>query len=177
MASSTDNVKLGVCQVTFGGVDLGYTKGGVEVEVTTETHKVMVDQFGNSPVNEYITARNVMVRVPMAETTLENLVAIMPGATLVTDSGDPTKKRVDVVNGIGQSLLDIAQELTLHPIALDALDKSEDFTLPLAATAGAMNFAYKLDEERIFNVEFTGYPDTENNNVLFQVGDVTAVAA
>jgi hypothetical protein len=30
------NIKLGACKVSFGGQDLGYTKGGVEVEVSTE---------------------------------------------------------------------------------------------------------------------------------------------
>ena len=40
------NIKLGACKVSFGGVDLGYTKGGVQVEVATETLKVTVDQLG-----------------------------------------------------------------------------------------------------------------------------------
>ena len=86
MASSTNNVKLGVCTVEYGGVDLGYTKGGVEVEVATETFKVMIDQFGNTPIKEYITARTCMVRAPLAETTLEILRDIMPGATLTDNA-------------------------------------------------------------------------------------------
>ncbi len=78
MASSTENVKLGVCTVLFDGNDLGYTKGGVEVEVATTTHEVKVDQFGETPISELITGRTVTVKTPLAETTLENLVAIMP---------------------------------------------------------------------------------------------------
>lgn len=171
----TENVKLGVCSVTFNGVDLGLTKGGVEVEVTTETHEVMVDQFGNSPVNEYIMARSVVVRVPLAETTLANLQAIMPGTTLVTDAVTPSKKRADVKNSVGTNLLTGAAKLTLHPKALATSDKSEDFIIPKAATAGAISFAYKLDEERIFNVEFKGYPDS-TTGLLFQIGDETATA-
>jgi hypothetical protein len=175
MASDTQNVKLGVCTITFNGVDLGYTKGGVEVEVTTETKKVMVDQFGNSEINEYIMGRSVKVKVPLAETTLENLVAIMPGATLVTDGVDATKKKVTVANGIGISLLDLAEELVLHPVANLTTNKADDFTVPLAMTPGAMTFSYKLDEERIFNAEFTGYPDPVTK-VLFIVGDKAATA-
>lgn len=281
MASNTENVKLGVCRVTFGGADLGYTKGGVEVTVTSETHKVEVDQFGHSEINEYIMGRTVKVRVPMAETTLENLVRVMPGATLVEDGGtkasgtitftvnpvaddtitingvvwtfkatastaysiaigadvaatiqnaatklnastnskviqatytagasdltityddfgvvgnsftlaasvatvsgatltggvDSTAVRVDVTNGIGTSLLDIAAKLTLHPVGNAEDDLSEDFVIPRAATAGAIQFAYKLDEERIFPVEFSGYPDP-TTKLLFSVGDDRAV--
>ena len=91
MPSDTKNVKIGVCKVTYDGVDLGYTKGGVEVQVETETYEVTVDQFGMSPINEYIQKRTVSVTCPLAETTLENMVKIMPGATLVTDSVDNTK--------------------------------------------------------------------------------------
>lgn len=281
MASSTKNVKLGVCQVFFDGVDLGYTQGGVEVTVTTETHKVNVDQFGKTTINEYIMGREVMAKVPLAESTLENMIAIMPGAVLsvtggakasgtltvatnpsngdtilvngstvtfktaatganevtlgataaatatalaaalnastdpaiaaaqytvagavvtatynnygvegnsftlasgtagvkVTVSGatlsggsDPTAASVSVPTGIGNNLLDFAKELRIHPYGKPLSDKSEDFVIPLAATAGALNFAYKLDAERIYNVEFTGYPNGTTSK-LFSVGE------
>lgn len=262
---NTANVKLGVCNIRFGGIDLGLTKGGVEVEVSTDTHKVMVDQFGESEINEQITKRTVKVTAPLAETTLENMVSVMPGAVLV-DSGtkqvytidEPTPvndalytvtvndvdyeytadadateaeiiagladainlsgacpmvasttvdsliltarasgvtnvvstsggtlagvetvaavagaKRVDVKNGVGTDLLAIAKELVLHPISLPFADRSEDFIIPLASTAGGLNFAYKMDEERVYNVEFAGYPNS-NTSVLFKFGDPAA---
>lgn len=176
MPSSTENVKLGPCRITFNGVDLGYTKGGVEVEVETSTHEVNVDQFGETNIAEYITGRNCMVSAPLAETTLENLVAIMPGATLVTDGVDPAIMKVEVTPNVGVDLLSIAAELSLHPSALPESDKSQDFTLPKTATPGAISYAYKLDEERIFNVTFKAYPDTANGDVLFIVGDPAATA-
>lgn len=173
MASDIKNVKLGVCKVTYDGQDLGYTKGGVEVSVKTETHKVMVDQFGKTPINEYIMGREVSVKCPLAETTLDNLVKIMPGATLITDGVDPTKKVVNVPTGIGSNLLDIAKVLVLHPIGKADADKSDDFTVFKAATAGALQFSYKLEDERVFSCEFNGYPDAQGK--LFAVGDTTAV--
>ncbi len=173
--SNTENVKLGVCRVSFGGEDLGFTKGGVEVNVETSTHEVTVDQMGETPINEYITSRTCTVTVPLAETTLENLVKIMPGATLVTDKTETTKKYVQVPTGVGSSLLKVAQELVLHPIANADEDKSDDFMIPKAATAGAMTYSYKLDDERIFSCEFKAYASDEG--LLFKVGDTTAVAA
>lgn len=173
MASDIKNVKLGVCKVLFDNVDLGYTQGGVEVTVKTDTHKVNIDQFGKTPINEYIMGREVTVKVPLAETTLDNLVKTMPGAVLVTDSVDPTKKVVNVPTSIGTNLLDLAKALVLHPVGKPDSDKSDDFTVFKAATAGALNFAYKLENERVFNIEFNGYPDATGN--LFAVGDTTAV--
>jgi hypothetical protein len=269
MPSSTNNVKLGVCTIEYGGVDLGYTKGGVEVEVGTETYKVMIDQFGNSPVKEYITARTCVVRAPLAETTLEVLNEIMPGASLVdnatkqvvtvvesspsasteyiltvngtnysfTPDGTPTQaefadgfaavinadgaramdgsnvgndlvltartsgltysvveaaastgtfdsitettaaatgaKRVDVTTNVSADLKAIASTLKLHPIAAGS-DLNEDFIIPLAATGGALQYSYKLDEERIYSVEFNAYPDDSQNGLLFRIGDESA---
>lgn len=284
MASDTKNVKLGVCAISFDGQDLGYTKGGVEVSVSTDTHEVNVDQFGKSTVNEIIMKRNIKVKVPLAETTLDNLVNIMPGATLVSDGAKATgtitiatqptngqtitvngktitfktvaagpydvtiganaaasavalaavlnastdgaiasaaysvagavvtvtydirgilgnsftiatgtagasvtvsgatltggvavtKARVDVGSGIGVSLLGISKTLVLHPTANAPNDLSEDFVVPLAATAGALQFTYDVDKERTYPVEFTGYPDPVTGK-LFYIGDPTAV--
>lgn len=280
MASDTKNVKVGPCRVYFDGIDLGYTKGGVEVEVSTDSYKSNVDQFGKTPISEVLMGRMVKAKVPMAETTLENMVQIMPGATLVQTGGtkasgtiliatnltaaqtivingvtvtarasgaiaalnefnlggsaaltaaslaaflqastnpllataqytvatatvtatyndfglvgnaftlaagtagasvtlsgatltggvNPTAKRVDVTDGVGINLLTIAKELRLHPQANADTDLSDDFVIPLAATAGALNFAYKLEDERVYNVEFNGYPDPTTRRLYF----------
>lgn len=174
-SAAAGRVQLGPCTISFGGTDLGLTKGGVEIEVSTETYKVTVDQYGNTEINEYITGRTVNVTVPMAETDLTKLNTILPGSTIVTDGVTPTKKKLVVPSAVGTSLLSVADELICHPIALDAADKSQDFTLPVTAPKGDLSFAYKLNEERIFNVTFTGYPDL-TTNVLFIIGDKTATA-
>lgn len=287
--SNTKNVRLGVCKVIYDNVDLGYTQGGVQVTVKTDTHQVTVDQFGKTPINEYIMGRTVDVKVPLAETTVDNLCMIMPGATMsvnggtpatgsitvasvptsgetivvngvtltfetapvnptdvqigstpqataqnladvlsaskdsrltiagyqlngsavnitygapslygttgepgvlgnsftlsngtsganVTVSGatlaggvDPTQKSVTVNTGIGTNLLDLARSLRLHPVDKADGDVSDDFVIPLAATSGALNFSYDLEKERIFDVDFMGYPDP-NTGLLFTVG-------
>ena len=164
--SDTKNIRLGTCKVYFNDQDLGLTIGGVELEVTTSTHETKVDQFGETVVEEIITGRNVKVTVPLGETTLENMVRIMPGAKLVTDATDPTKKRVDVSVATGQSLLSTAKALRLHPVALPDTNKSEDVIIPKAGTAGAVKFSYKNDQERVYDVEFKAYPDTTTGLLL-----------
>ena len=289
--SDTRNVKLGVCLVTFGGVDLGYTKGGVEVTIATTTHEVEVDQFGNTPIDDVIIGRTCKAKVPLAETTVTNLARIMPGAVLKQSGGayatgtitlataqptdgdtvtlngvtftfktalvpgaanqvligaslttaaanlaaainsnidpnvneaqavaatgvvtltavdygalynaytltkqfatsgnctlsgatltggvDPTVEGVSVPTGVGLSLLATAMPLILHPQGLVDTDRSEDFVMPLANTPGAATFSYKLDQERVFNLEFNGYPDSSQGTSgrLFYYGDPAA---
>lgn len=299
MTSSTKNVKLGVCKVYFGGQDMGLTQGGVEVSVSTDTHVVNVDQFGKTTINELIMGRNVKVKCPLAETTVRNIIATMPGSTLYSDgvlaagsltftvpvaatvfsiggqaftftattvarpttpymvqlastpaqsvqnamdtvnralvysttlgtalnnaaggitasivaasplvivltAGDPgvagnsvtqtpvtatlgvtgpagglfvggtaeTKIRVETATGVGIDLLSVAKVLRLHPTSKVDTDFSDDFVVYQASTAGALTFAYKVDAERVFNIEFNGYPDAANR--LFSVGDLNA---
>src|SRR5574343_639085 len=55
--------------------------------MATNTHKVNIEQFGKTPINEYIMGRECNAKVPMAETTIENMAAIMPGATITQTGG------------------------------------------------------------------------------------------
>lgn len=168
MASNTKNVKLGVCKIFFDGQDLGYTQGGVEFSVQTMTHKVEVDQFGKTAINETIIGREAKVKAPLAETTLQNLAAIMPSFNAGLEG--ITNQRVGVDAGIGVDLLASAKMLVLHPKGLKDWDYSEEIVIPLANTPGSLNFAYKLEDERIFNVDFQGYPDPVSD-VLFYAGN------
>ncbi|NIH77427.1 hypothetical protein FHV99_004679 [Ochrobactrum sp. P20RRXII] len=151
MASSTKNVKLGACRVYYDGRDLGFTKGGVEFEVTTNTHDVTVDQLGETPISSLITGRTATVSVPMAETTLENLVAVMPGSVLVSDGSKSTGKITfagEVADGdtvkIGDAVFtfrDVATGLYEVPVADDAAEVAAFFV----ETASEAGVPYSFD--------------------------------
>lgn len=169
--TNADNVQLGTCSVTFDTADLGLTKGGVEVSVSTMTYKISVDQFGATEINEYITGRTCSVKVPMAETDLTLLAKVIPDSVLVSGAAE----KLTVKTSTGKSLRSFAGELVLHPIALASTEKNQDFVVPIAAPKGEMTFAFKLDEERIYNVEFQGYPDLATD-ILYVIGDPAATA-
>lgn len=170
--SSTKNVKLGPCKVTYGDVDLGLTKGGVEVSITTNKHEVMVDQFGSTAVNDYITGRTGTVKVPMAETDLAKLLVVIPGAKLVTDATTPSKKKLEIPTAVGTSLLESALALVLHPTAMATTDKSDDVTVPLASPAGNIQFSFQVENERVYAIEFQMYPN-EETGLLCILGDAS----
>lgn len=139
MPSNTENVKLGVCTALFDSADLGFTKGGVEVEVQTNTHEVTVDQMGETPIDEIITGRTVQVTIPMAETTLENLARVMPGSTLVTDGAKAT----------GTVVFSTAAPVNGDKVTIDGLDftfktvptGSRDMAIPATIAAAATALA------------------------------------
>ena len=165
----TENVRLGPCDVTYNSVNLGLTKGGVTLELETETYEVKVDQYGESAISEVITARNVTVTVPMAETTLDNLVLVMPGATKV---GTGANSRVDIKSAVGTNLLASAQELKLHPRDMGTSEEL-DVVIPQASTGGNISFSYNANEERVYQVTFKGYVNAATDHLL-SIGDPDA---
>lgn len=147
--ASTENVKLGVCNVLFDGVDLGFTKGGVEVEVSTSTKEITVDQMGETPIGEIIMGRTVSANVPLAETTLENLVAIMPGSTLISDGVAATGSVVfsTAAPVDGDKITFAGQTFTFKTTPAGGNDMAVPATIGAAATAlaekiNAAPFAY-----------------------------------
>lgn len=171
MPSLPENVKIGACTVTFAGVDLGLTKGGVDVEVTTETYKIEVDQFGTTAIKEIVMGRNASAKTPLAESTLETIVKLIPGGTLITDAVTPTKKKIDVTTGVGMDLYSVADVLVLTP--KDSVDPNETITFPRAATPGSFSFAFRHDAERIYEATWMAYPDLTTGELIV-FGDTTA---
>lgn len=152
MAKKTEDVKLGACNVFYDGKDLGFTSGGVEVSIETETKDITVDQLGNTKLSEIIQGRNATIKVPLAESVLENLVQILPGSTL-SSNGD----QLVVNTGMGENLISYAKELKLVPIN----ESDVTIVIPKAATPGSFSLSYKHDEMRVYEVEFTSYPDDD----------------
>ncbi|MBD9511633.1 hypothetical protein IB265_33295 [Ensifer sp. ENS10] len=147
MASSTENVKLGVCNVLFDGVDLGFTKGGVEVEVATSTKEITVDQMGETPIGEVIMGRTVSANVPLAETTLDNLVAIMPGSELISDgayaTGTVTFSTAAPVDGDKITLAGVDFTFKTTPVG------QNDMAIPATIGAAATALAAKINANAI----------------------------
>ncbi|MFP3342691.1 hypothetical protein R0J87_09285 [Halomonas sp. SIMBA_159] len=159
---SRENIKLGACNVNFKGTELGLTKGGVEVSVETTTYPITVDQHGETAVDEFITKRQFKITVPMAETTLALLGLVLPGSQV-------TAGQLVVNNAVGVSLIDGAGLLKLVPVSGGNADEPVEFVK--ANTAGNFSFAYRHNQERIYNIEFTAYPD--DTGVLAKFGKAT----
>jgi hypothetical protein len=173
MTSTTDNVKLGVCSVLFDGVNLGFTKGGVEVEVATMTHEVKVDQLGETPIGELITGRTVTATVPLAETTLENMARIMPGSEFTTDgvkaTGTVTLVTAAPVNGDRIIIAGETFTFRTNP-TLDG-----DVKIGAGAGAAALNASAANLAEAI-NTSNIGYIATVTNAVVTLTSKATGAS-
>lgn len=152
MAASIDNVKLGVCEVTFNSVELGHTKGGVTVTYEPSYHDVTVDAYGETVVDKRLLGEKLIAKVPLAEATLANLqVAIPEGTTAGT--------KLTIGSSVGDSLEANAAVLTLHPVENGSDNLADDVTFYKAVVSNSIELPYMNDGERIIEVEFTALLD------------------
>lgn len=165
--ASAENIQLGSCSVTFNGVDLGYTKGGVDIEIKTDTQKFTVDYFNRTVVREYVVNRTATVTIPMSETTYDNFKLMFAGSNYYDDG---STEKVNIITATGELLNDYSATLVLHPTGVDPADKSLDVTFPTCYPLGNTSFSFKPNEERIYEVEFNVIHNS-TTGVLFVVGD------
>ena len=161
------NVKLGVCSVTFNGVPLGHTKGGVVVTYTPDYHDVTVDQYGNTVVEKVLIGEKLTAKVPLAESTLANLAVAIP-------AGDGTGN-LTIGKQAGELMAQYAKELVLHPIANEANDLDEDVVFFKALNTGEVALNFMFDGERVVEVTFEALLDETqtDGSYLGLIGDST----
>lgn len=156
------NVEIGVCNVEFNGNDLGYTKGFVKVKYSADTYTIEVDQM-DTPIDEIINKQSFEVEVPMAEHDLSRMANLLPGATLLTGTGDDAGEySLELSGAAGGSLLDVGAKLVLKP----ANGTEHDWlTLFKAVPVPSMDFAYEKENIRVYTVAFRAVPDPDSTPV------------
>lgn len=150
--SDISNVKMGVCSVTFGTTALGHTKGGVTVTYEPDIHDITVDQYGSTPAEKVLIGQKLKATVPLAESSIDNLAIAIP-------AGDGLASSIKLGGEVGLRLSDVAETLVLHPIANDSDDLSEDVVIYKAVVTNSIDIPFKVDEERVVELEFEGIID------------------
>jgi hypothetical protein len=164
------NVKVGACSVTFNNVDLGHTKGGVEVSYEPTFHEVTVDKYGETVVERYLMGEKITVKVPLAELTIANLKVAMPQGTFA-GAGNA---RITLGKTAGQKSTTTAAQLVLHPLNMGT--RANDIVLHKCHVASSVDLKMKIDEENVYEVEFQALLDETktDGNYLGLIGDSTA---
>ncbi len=171
MADAT-KIALGVCKVTFDSIDLGHTKGGVEVVYEPVWHDVKVDQYGDTIVRKRLMGEKFTAKVPLAEYTVANLKVGMPAGTIV----GTTNKRLDMGSSAGKSSSTLAAALLLHPVD-SGTAKDFDINVPKAMVDSQITLSHVNDGERIIECTFEAIIDESKADGarLFSIGDPATV--
>lgn len=155
---------LGPCQVIFDGTSLGETLGDVIFRSTVESRQIREDSKGTTPVDEILIGAGVQVEVPMTRSSLAQLAAAIPGATI---SGSI----MTVSSPVGQSQVGVAGVLVLKPLTgagLQVGPQASWLTVPIAAPRTDLEITYNVENQRVYKVMFIGFADA--NGLLWKVG-------
>ena len=163
-------VKLGTCSVTYNGVDLGHTKGPVEVTYEAEYSDVSVDKYGETVVDSYLKGEKFMAKVPLAEYTIANLKAAIPNATFA----GAANARILIGQVAGQKISASAAQLVLHPV--NEGTRVNDIVIHKAVVKSPIELSHSIDDQKIIEVTFEGIIDESKSagNYLGLIGDSTA---
>lgn len=164
------NVQVGQCSVTYNGVDLGHTKGGVEVSYEPVYKDVMVDKYGETVVEKYLTGQKLTAKVSLAEYTIANLRVAMPKAQFA----GAANARITLGAAAGKKGSDSAAVLVLHPV--NEGTRRHDVVFYKALVTSSIVLNHKIDEEKVIEVTFETLIDESRSdgNYLGLIGDSTA---
>ncbi len=141
--------------VTLGGVDLGHTVDGAEIEIERELTEVKTDLYGNTPVDYVVTGQKATVKLKLAEIHPNTMAYVVPEADWDVGSAD---EHVHFGTKAGYSLRNDALELVITPQGGNT-DGNLTITFFKAVSTGNMTLAYKIDEQSVFEVTFTALVD------------------
>jgi hypothetical protein len=148
-----DSMNIGPCEVTFGNVVLGDTKGGATFNYKMSTADTVADRTGTTARQRIITGVDCNVECDLTEMTVAQLKAIIP-ASEDNDDG------LEIYNNVGVDLVASAEKLLLKPIVAGVVstDQDEWVCLPKASCTATLGVSFKLDEQRVYKVTFTAHP-------------------
>lgn len=172
---NTRNIELSPMRVTYNGVDLGGTEGGVDVSMKTKTAAIKVDQFGDTEVDSVVSGQEYMVKLTLVESKDKGKWKVAFPFIRLIDNG--TDKQMYFEVKVGTHLLDLAQALVLHPQSKDDSDKAGDFLFYKAVAKSATELKFGPDKQVGLQVEFMIYPDTTTTPARYLVHGDPAIGA
>lgn len=150
------NVRIGIVNVIYNGVDLGHTLDGVEVNVDKGYTDLTVDKYGDTPVDMAVSGTRATIVCKFAEPITELLERTNPDGQNMQGSAG---RRIGLGADGGTQLRTFGALLTLHPIKNAATDLTEDVVYYKAIATNPINLAYKVNEQRALEVTFTALVD------------------
>lgn len=173
--NKTINVPIGAAIVEYGEGDdmviFDITKGGINFGVSTSVQEVTVDQYGETPVKSIMKGRKAETTVPFALHDLKRLSKVMPNSKFV-ENGD--KQALFVSAQAGFDMLSTAKKMVIKPTDPNAT-ANDWITVPNAAASADPDYTYDPDNERVANITFSAFPDTDGT--LYILGDETVKQA
>lgn len=169
MASVTEDcsqVLSGPATVSLGADTLGFTQGGVTVNIEPQTRGVVVDKYGETPCKMLHLGDNMRVTANLAQW----VQAVVKAAYMAGQDGT-------YFVGIGRAAGYVYTPLALIVTPTVSADAVKAVYMHKAVSVGALELKFDHQDDRIFTVEWQGLLDATKTDGQ-QVGKIqTAVSS
>lgn len=142
-------------KITLGGVDLGHTVDGAEIEFGRTFTKVKTDLYGDTPVDYVLNGNGATLKVKLAEISPNVLSYAVPETDY--DVGTAADQ-IHFGAKAGYSLRNDALQLVITPQGNNS-DGSKTITFWKAVSTQPVKLAYKIDAQSVFEVQFEALVD------------------
>lgn len=142
-------------RITFGGVDLGHTVEGTEINIERALTEVKADLYGDTPVDYVLAGQKATAKFKLAEIAPDTLSYVLPESDYDVGASDD---HLHFGTKAGYSLRDDALELVITPQGKNT-DGEKTITFFKAVSIEPVAFAYKIDEQTVFEVTFAALVD------------------
>lgn len=154
-------------------VDVGYLGDEVAFQVTTEAANLTGAQAGNTPLDKVVIGGMVKVVIPFKEISLDNLRRGVPSAR-VTQNATATKRRVDFVVAVGQSMRQtLSVKMTIKKIkgGFESPLPADHIIIPeISPAEGEVNFPFAPTTQRVIMTNWYAWPNDVTGRWAF-MGD------
>lgn len=144
-------------------LDLQPIHGGIEFNDEVKTKEIFEDAKGEMPVDEVFTGRICSLVVNMSRSTLAQLAAMIPSASVAGDV-------MTVKCSVGTQMRALAKKVTIKKVVDGVVSTNPDdwITVPLAYPKTTVQWKFNNTDQRVTSVKFAVFPlDTSGH-----VGDV-----
>lgn len=167
MAKNSANIRIGECEIwenaysapgsgTPGGTLIGHTKGGVKLKFDRTFTDLLVDQYGEMPLDMALTGQNLTIEVTFAEVTNEYVAKANPEGRYDATASD---SKLGFGRDAGFLLSTTAKQLVFHPRSLGVNNQNEDIYIFKAVSVDAVELEYTIDNQRLLKVTYRALVD------------------
>jgi len=143
------NIRIGICSVTFNGVDLGHTLDGVSFDLKRTFVPLMVDKYGTTPIDQALQGTDLDIKMKFAEPVLDLLQQVYPEGDWRSGTAG---KRMGLGADAGTLVRANSYQLTLHPVSM--ADTSEDIVIYNAVNINNIVLEYSIKNQRVIECSF-----------------------
>jgi len=144
LSGDATKIKIEASWVSYKGVNLGYTQGGITLSIESIQRELTIEEQGPIPQAIFSMGKRITVNVPLVETDYNRISSLLNSSSYKID------------HLYGDDLMDHMGDLVISSIR----DVADFITVHNALVLNPVGTRVNYDKESVWNITFIGYGTT-----------------